>query len=102
MASRILFLIWAALLAESLSASCLKPLVIPPEESRCEKAEDCVVAGDSCRSCSPMAINKRFREANLKRDLAQRLKDHCVLTCEACSVSQHTLLCKQNMCVVSH
>jgi hypothetical protein len=85
------------------SVSCLKPiteLTINPQTFDCKKDSDCQLVREACRSCqAPIAANKIHLKELLAADQKERLKDRCVIACEACDQTPIKVKCINRKCM---
>jgi len=89
------------LLSLNVGADCLpkvESLKLGPEFFACKADVDCQIPEEACRSCQPMAINKKLMTKFLETDRAYRQKANCLLSCEACSKNIWSVKCLDSVC----
>jgi hypothetical protein len=83
----------------AVAQTCLPTLALPKAWTACAADDDCVLAGDGCRSCGAfLPVHKAHRDAATKKDAAARAAAKCVMTCEACASEAVTLRCVEATC----
>lgn len=99
MKAKIFLYLFSLIPTFSMAESCLPKLIIKATQAQCKINQDCVLVGDSCRSCGePRVANKKFKKDIEALDQKKRESIGCVLSCEACSQQSIETICQNSQC----